>query len=64
VAVTAPPIDNEANDALLGLLAKRCRVPQQTLSIVAGAKSRNKIVHVAGEPSVLAAQLATLLAPP
>ena len=59
--MTAPPIDNQANEALLRLLAKQWRLPRRDLSIVAGATSRNKIVHIAGEPAELAARLAALL---
>ncbi|HWB50707.1 MAG TPA: DUF167 domain-containing protein [Stellaceae bacterium] len=58
VAVTAPPADNRANDALLRLLAQKWRLPRTTLSIVAGARSRNKVVHIAGDPAVLMARLA------
>jgi len=61
VAVNAPPVDNEANEALLRLLAKQWRLPRRDLSIVAGATSRNKTVHVAGDPAQLMARLAPLL---
>ena len=62
VAVTAPPAENRANDALLRLLAREWRLPRRDLSIVAGAKSRNKIVHIAGDPPVLMARLNTAIA--
>ncbi|HEV2189097.1 MAG TPA: DUF167 domain-containing protein [Stellaceae bacterium] len=61
VAVTAPPVDNQANEALLRLLAKRWRLPRRDLSIVGGAKGRNKIVRVAGVPAELMARLAPLI---
>jgi uncharacterized protein len=61
VAVTAPPVDNQANEALRRLLAKHWRLPRRDLSIVAGATSRNKIVHVAGDPAELMARLASFL---
>ena len=61
VAVTAPPVENQANDALLRLLAKQLRVPRRDLSIIAGATSRNKILHIAGEPRELMARLAPFL---
>lgn len=61
VSVTAPPAENQANDALLRLLAKQWRVPRRDLSIAAGAKSRNKTLHIAGEPAELMARLASLL---
>lgn len=57
VAVTAPPVENQANEALLRLLAKELRLPRRDLSIVSGAKNRNKIVRIAGEPAELMARL-------
>jgi len=62
VSVTAPPAENRANDALLRLLAREWRLPRRDLSIVVGAKSRNKIVHIAGDPPVLMARLNTAIA--
>ena len=61
IAVTAPPAENRANDALLRLLAREWRLPLRDLSIAAGGKSRNKIVHVAGDAAALIARLATTL---
>jgi hypothetical protein len=46
VKVTAPPTDDEANDALLKFLAKRLRVAPSKLAIIKGHKSRNKAVLV------------------
>jgi uncharacterized protein len=64
VAVTAPPAENQANEALLRLLAKGWRLPRSSLSIAAGAKSRNKVVHIAGDPAALMARLGRFLAAP
>ncbi len=61
VAVTAPPVDNQANEALLRLLAKQWRLPRRDLSVVAGVKSRNKVVFVAGEPAELMRRLMPLV---
>jgi hypothetical protein len=62
VSVSAPPTDNRANDALLQLLAREWRLARQDLSLVSGAKSRNKRVHIAGDPAVLLARLEPLFA--
>ena len=62
VCVTAPPADNEANEALLRLLAAHLRLPRRSLSIAAGAKSRNKTVLVAGDPEMLTRRLAAAIA--
>ena len=64
-SVGAPPEDGRANEALLRLLAAEWGLARRDLTIVAGAKSRNKSVHVAGDPAVLRARLdATLVGLP
>jgi len=60
-AVTAPPEDGRANEALLRLLADAWKQPRRDLSLAAGAKSRNKLVHVAGDPAVLLRRIAAAL---
>ena len=49
--LTAPPVDDRANEALVRLLAERLNVPRAAVRIVAGAKSRRKRVVVAGVSS-------------
>jgi uncharacterized protein (TIGR00251 family) len=63
VSVTAPPSENQANEALLRLLATEWRLPRRDLSIVQGTKSRNKTVRIAGDPVGLLARLTSLIAP-
>lgn len=53
VRVTAAPESGKANAALIKLLAKSWKLPKSTLSIAGGAKDRNKVVHVAGDPAML-----------
>ena len=48
VAITAPPVDGEANAALIKLLAKHFGVARSTVSLVAGERSRNKTVEFRG----------------
>jgi uncharacterized protein (TIGR00251 family) len=62
VSVTAPPVEGQANDALLRLLAREWDLPRRDLAIVGGKKSRIKIVRIAGEPASLAARLGAELA--
>ena len=57
IAVTAPPVDGQANEALIRFLAKLWRIPRSRLSLAAGAASREKTVHVAGDPAGLVATL-------
>ena len=42
--LTAPPVDDRANDALRRLLAERLNVPVSAVRIVSGEKSRRKRV--------------------
>jgi uncharacterized protein (TIGR00251 family) len=48
IRLTAPPVDNRANEALVLLLAQRLNVPRAAVRIVGGKKSRRKRVVVAG----------------
>ena len=61
-SVTAPAYDGQANEALLQLLARTWRLPRRDLSIVVGAVSRNKIVHIAGDPNELIVKLSREIA--
>lgn len=49
VAVTAVPADGRANRALIKLLAKQWRLAKSSISIIQGAKDRNKTLLVTGE---------------
>jgi uncharacterized protein (TIGR00251 family) len=42
VAVTAPPVDGAANQALIALLAKRLGIPKSSVALVSGASARIK----------------------
>lgn len=59
VAVTAPPVDGEANAAVIELVAKALGVPRAAVTIAAGHASRRKSVAVRG---VDAAALARVVA--
>ena len=48
VALTAPPIEGKANEAIVEFLAKLLKVPRSSVSIAAGESARNKIIRVAG----------------
>lgn len=48
VAVTSPPVDGEANAAVVACLAKALGVPRARVAIVRGDSSRRKTVRVAG----------------
>ena len=48
VRVSAAPLDGQANDALVRLLAKTLRVARSKVAVVSGAQSRTKVVSVEG----------------
>src|SRR5437016_14668257 len=59
VRVTAPPVEGEANAAVVRLLARRLGLAPSTLSIARGARGRDKVVLPAGvDPEDLRACLA------
>jgi uncharacterized protein len=48
VRLTAPPVEDRANEALQRFLATRLNVPVSPVRIVGGETSRNKRVAIAG----------------
>jgi len=48
VRLMAPPVDGAANDQLIELLAKTFAVARQAIRIVAGKRSRSKVVEIEG----------------
>lgn len=48
VSLAASPVEGEANEALVELLAQVLSVPKRRISLLRGEKSRRKIVHVEG----------------
>jgi len=57
--LTSPPVDGEANAAVIEVLAKALGIPKSRIAIVAGATGRRKTVELAGvSDAALAAVLA------
>jgi uncharacterized protein len=52
IRVTAPPEGGKANDAVLRLLAERLDLPSESLTLVSGPSSRDKIVELHGIDTV------------
>jgi len=48
IRLVAPPVEGKANAALVEYLAARLAVPRRAVQIVAGAKSRDKLVSIDG----------------
>jgi uncharacterized protein (TIGR00251 family) len=62
VAVAAPAVEGKANEAVRAALAKAFGVRQGNVSVVAGARGRDKIVELEPEPTGATERLNTLLA--
>ena len=61
VQVTAPPVDGEANRAVLELLARSAGLAPRDAELVAGTSGRSKTVRLScSAPSAVAATLETL----
>lgn len=48
IKVASPPVDGEANEALIALLARTLGLPKRAVQIIAGAGNRKKTVRVIG----------------
>ena len=48
IRLTAPPVDDRANESLRKLLAARLKVPLSAVRIASGERSRTKRVEVRG----------------
>ncbi len=61
VRLAAPPVDGAANAALVEFLAERFGIPRTRVTIVAGERSRDKMVRLDG---VTAASVTSLVFSP
>jgi uncharacterized protein (TIGR00251 family) len=57
VAVSAPPVDGAANEAVRRLLSDALEVPRGAVTIVQGDSSRQKTVRVNGDGRILLSRL-------
>jgi uncharacterized protein (TIGR00251 family) len=48
VKVTAPPVDDAANRAIIDFFARVLHVPKSSLTIPSGARSRDKTLQIKG----------------
>lgn len=48
IKLTAPPVDGEANKALVKFLGKILKTPPSRISIASGASGRNKSIFMEG----------------
>jgi uncharacterized protein (TIGR00251 family) len=61
VAVSAPPVDGAANDAVRAALAKALGVPRSQVEVIHGQKGRQKTLAVCGDPGLLSAKAKALV---
>ncbi len=63
VALSTPPIDGRANDALILFLAELLNVPRSSITLASGERARNKRICIAGRSAaqILAAMENILL---
>ncbi len=52
LALTAPPVEGKANEAVIEFLAALLKVPRASVTIASGQTSRNKVVRVQGVTAV------------
>ena len=51
IKITAPPVDNKANKALIEFLSKELKIAKSKIEIIKGQKSRNKVLKIEGRVS-------------
>ena len=56
LALTAPPVDGKANQAVMDFFADLFAIPRSSVTIASGETSRNKIVRIAGVSKAVAEQ--------
>ncbi len=60
IALTAPPVDGKANEALIAFLAEALHLPRARIAILSGLTSRAKQLRITGKN---AAEVAAALFP-
>jgi uncharacterized protein (TIGR00251 family) len=60
IALTAPPVDGKANEALIVFVAECLKLPRAQVSLIAGTSSRRKTLRIRGKS---AAEIQTALSP-
>jgi len=49
IALTAPPVDGKANEALIAFLSDTLHLPRARINIVGGLTSRSKTIRITGK---------------
>ena len=48
LALTAPPVEGRANEAVVEFLAELFRIPRSSVTIASGLSNRNKVIRLTG----------------
>jgi uncharacterized protein (TIGR00251 family) len=48
LALTAPPVEGKANQAVIEFFAALFQIPRSSVTIASGETSRNKVIRIAG----------------
>ncbi|MBZ5505738.1 MAG: DUF167 domain-containing protein [Acidobacteriia bacterium] len=56
LALTAPPVEGKANQAVIEFFADLFAIPRSSVTIASGETSRNKVVRIAGVSKAQAEQ--------
>jgi len=48
LALTAPPVEGRANEAVVEFVAELFRIPRSSVTIASGLSSRNKVIRLTG----------------
>ncbi|HEY6969337.1 MAG TPA: DUF167 domain-containing protein [Candidatus Angelobacter sp.] len=48
LALTAPPVEGKANQAVIEFLADFFEIPRSSITIASGAASRRKVIRISG----------------
>src|SRR5262245_3108302 len=48
IRLAAPPVDGEANEELIRVIAKFFEIPRAQISLIAGQTSKNKLIRING----------------
>ena len=57
LALTAPPVEGKANQAVIEFFADLFAIPRSSVTIASGATSRSKVVRIAGVTKTAVAAL-------
>jgi uncharacterized protein YggU (UPF0235/DUF167 family) len=58
VKIAAPPVEGQANDALVRFVARSLDLPRQSVRVAHGASGRDKVIEVDLESEELSRRLA------